>query len=416
MKLVYRILSELFLLVSPIIILYRILKKKENKSRFLERYAFNSEFRKKGKLIWFHCSSVGELLSIIPLIEKFEKNKKISQILITTNTLSSSKIFNGFNLKKTVHQFFPIDNKLILDKFLSYWKPTICFLCESEIWPNLIIKINQRKIKLILINARITHKSFSRWINIKNFSNYLFKKFDICFVQNNETQKRLSQLGAKKIHNLGNLKFTTSEKVRADILDKKTLTYFKNRKILITAASTHYNEEDFIIKSHYYFKKQKKYNNFISIIVPRHVERVNQIKNQISKFSLKYYSRSSGKKIPNNIDFYIVDTYGELNKFYKISNLVFVGGSLINRGGQNPLEPAKLGCRIMHGPYVANFMEIYSKLSSMGISRMFKNYNLGIKMIENSIKKKEFALENKKLIKYGKKILNLTYLKITKFI
>ena len=145
-----------------------------------------------------------------------------------------------------------------MDKFLSYWKPTICFLCDSEIWPNLIININQRKIKLILINARMTNKSFSRWINIKNFSNYLFKKFDICFVQNNETQKKIDKkLGAKKIHNIGNLKFTTSAKVKSDMLDKKTLNYFKNRKILITAYSTHYNEEDFIIKSHCYFKKKK---------------------------------------------------------------------------------------------------------------------------------------------------------------
>ena len=261
----------------------------------------------------------------------------------------------------------------------------------------------------------MTNKSFSRWINIKNFSNYLFKNLIFVLFKIMKL-KKIDSIGRKKIHNLGNLKFTTSEKVKSDMLDKKTLNYFKNRKILITAASTHYNEEDFIIKSHCYFKKQKKHNNIISIIVPRHVERVSQIKKQIGKLSLKYYFRSSGNKIPKNIDFYIVDTYGELNKFYKISNLVFVGGSLINHGGQNPLEPAKLGCRIVHGPYVANFMEIYSKLSSMGISRMFKNYNLGIKMIENSIKKKQFALENKKLIKYGKKILNLTYLKIIKSI
>ena len=197
MKLVYRIFSELFLLISPVIILYRILKKKENKHRFLERYGFNSELKKRGNLIWFHCSSVGELLSIVPLIEKFEENKKISQILVTTTTLSSSKIFKSLKLKKTVHQFFPIDNTLIINKFLNYWKPTVCFLCESEIWPNFIFSINKRNIKLILINARMTLKSYSRWIYIKNYSSQIFKKFNICFTQNNLTRNRLNLLGAK---------------------------------------------------------------------------------------------------------------------------------------------------------------------------------------------------------------------------
>ncbi len=414
MKLVYRIFSELFLLISPVIILYRILKKKENKHRFLERYGFNSELKKRGNLIWFHCSSVGELLSIVPLIEKFEENKKISQILVTTTTLSSSKIFKSLKLKKTVHQFFPIDNKLIINKFLNYWKPTVCFLCESEIWPNLIFSINKRNIKLILINARMTLKSYSRWIYIKNYSSQIFKKFNICFTQNNLTRNRLNLLGAKKIFNIGNLKFTTSKKVIGGKLEKKTFNYFKKKKILITAASTHYNEEDFIIQNHIYFKKQNKYKNIISIIVPRHIERVQQIKNEINRLGLKYYSRSSKKIIPKNLDFYLVDTYGELNKFYKISNLVFVGGSLINHGGQNPLEPAKLGCKIIYGPFVSNFEEIYSKLNFMGISYMFKNYNTGTRIIEKSLRKKRIVLENKKLIKYGQEILKLTYLEIKK--
>ncbi len=416
MKLVYRILSELFLLVSPLIILYRILKKKENNYRFLERYSINSEARKKGILVWLHCSSVGELLSVVPIIEKLELNKKINQILVTTTTLSSSKIFKKLNLKKTVHQFFPIDNKLIINKFLNYWRPSVFLLCESEIWPNLISEIHKRKIKLILINARMTLKSFARWRQINSFANQIFKKFDICFSQNNETQKRLGLLGVKKIYNLGNLKFATSKRVKTDILDQKTLNYFERKKILITAASTHFNEEEFIIKNHLYFKKKKNIKNIVSIIVPRHIERTAQIKKEIEKFSLKVHLRSSKKKISKDIDIYLVDTYGELNKFYKISNIVFVGGSLINHGGQNPLEPAKLGCKIIHGPSVTNFKEIYKKLSSMSISNMFKSYNDGINIINKSINKNQIVFENRKLIKYGEKILNLIYFKIIKFI
>ncbi len=141
----YRVISYFFLIISPLIIIFRIFKKKESIFRFLERYGFYSQPRKKGRLIWFHCSSVGELLSVVPLIERFETQKKIHQILVTTTTLSSSKIFQKLKLKKTIHQFFPIDNKLIIKKFINYWKPEVFFLCESEIWPNLIHFISKKK-------------------------------------------------------------------------------------------------------------------------------------------------------------------------------------------------------------------------------------------------------------------------------
>ncbi len=416
MKVLYRIISEIFLLISPLIIIYRIIKGKEDIGRFSERYAFQSEKRGRGKLIWFHCSSVGELLSIVPLIEKLENNSRIKQILVTTTTLSSSKIFKNLKFNKTIHQFFPIDNSFVLKKFLKYWNPSIVFLCESEIWPNLIDEIQKKKIKLILINGRMTLKSFNRWKKIKNFSSKVFNKFHLSLAQNKETRKRLIFLGAKKILNLGNLKFSTSKMTQSDNLNAKTFNFFKKKNILITAASTHYNEEDFIIKNHIYFKKKKKLKNIISIIVPRHIERVNQINTEIEKFSLKTHLHSSKNSISKNTDIYIVDTYGELNKFYKISNIVFMGGSLIKHGGQNPLEAARLGCKIIHGPNIDNFIEIFEQLKSMRISNSLNSYSEGYKLISKLIKKKRLVSENKKLIKYGEKILNLTYSEIKKFI
>ncbi len=416
MRLIYRIISELFLVISPLVIIYRIIKKKENIVRFPERYGIKSQKRLNGTLVWFHCSSVGELLSIIPLIEKLEFNSKIKQILVTTTTLSSSKIFERLNLKKTIHQFFPIDNKFVINKFINYWKPSVFFLCESEIWPNLIEIINNKKIKFILINARMTLRSFKKWKKVKSFSKEIFNKFDMCFVQNQETQKRLAILGAKNIKNFGNLKFATSGKIRKEILEKKTLNYFKRKKVLIIGASTHFNEENFIAQNHLYFKTRKKLKNIISIIVPRHVERSEQISRDLENLSLKTYLHSSKRKVADNLDIYIVDTYGDLNKFYKISNLVFMGGSLIKHGGQNPLEPAKLGCKIIHGPNISNFNEIYKKLKNMKISKMFNNYKSGTELVKNSINKKQFIFENKKLIKYGEKILNLTYQEIVKIV
>ncbi len=416
MRLIYRVVSELFLIISPLIIIYRILKGKENFFRSTERYAIPSKKRLPGKLIWFHCSSVGELLSIIPLIEKLESNSNINQILITTTTLSSSKIFEKYNFKKTVHQFFPIDNNFIIKKFINYWKPSVLFLCESEIWPNLINTINKKKINLILLNGRMTYRSFKKWKKIDSYSRDIFQKFDYCFSQNKETFKRLKLLGAKKIYNIGNLKFTTSKKVKAQFLNKKTNNFFKKKRILITAASTHNDEENFIIENHLYFKKQKKTKNIISIIAPRHIERVNEIKKYIEKASLRTHLYSSKQKIDNNVDIFIVDTYGELNKFYKISNIVFMGGSLIKHGGQNPLEPSKFGCKIIHGPNIDNFTEIYKKLNKMKISNVFSNYKEGIKIIEKSLYKKRLIFDNKKIMKYGAKILNTTYFEIIKFI
>jgi len=416
MRVIYRIISELFLLISPIIILYRVFIGKENISRFPERYAFNSKQRVNGKLIWFHCSSVGELISIVPLLEKLETNLKISQILVTSNTLSSSKIFGKLSLKKTIHQFLPIDNKMIIRKFINYWKPSVFFLCESEIWPNLIKEINDKNIKLILINGRMTLRSFRKWKKIRSFSKYLFGKFHLCFSQNNETYTRLKILGAKKILKLGNLKFTTSKKLKYEFLDNKTQNFFKKKNIIITAASTHYDEENFVIQNHLYFKKKKKIKNLISIIVPRHIERTNEIKINIENSDLITHIHSSDKKIKKDVDIYIVDTYGELNKFYKISKLVFMGGSLIDHGGQNPLEAAKLGCKIIHGPFIANFSDIFKKLKLLGISRMFYNYNKGTKLVSDSFRNKKLINENRKLMNYGEKILNLTYQEVIKLI
>jgi len=161
---------------------------------------------------------------------------------------------------------------------------------------------------------------------------------------------------------------------------------------------------------------KKKMKNIVSIIVPRHIDRTEQIKKEIEKHSLKTHLHSYQKKINKNVDVYIVDTYGELNKFYKISNLVFMGGSLIKHGGQNPLEPAKLGCKIIHGPNISNFKEVYEKLRKMNVTNVFNSYNKGTKIINKTFNKKQLVIENKKLIKYGDRILNLTYLKIIKFI
>ena len=208
---IYRVLINFVLIFSPFIIIYRLLNNKEDYFRFKEKLGFISKLRNDGKLIWFHGSSVGEILSIFPILEKLEKNKKISQILITTNTLSSASILKKINFKKTIHQYFPVDSNIVVKKFLNHWKPNCVYLIESEIWPNSILEIKERKIPLILLNARITKKTYLKWKNWPNFSRNLFEKFDLCLCQNSETSFYLKKLGSKKIKNLGNLKFSENK-------------------------------------------------------------------------------------------------------------------------------------------------------------------------------------------------------------
>ena len=156
MLFIYRILINLVFLLSPIILIFRLFKKKENFYSFLYKIGLTQKKRSKGKLIWFHGASVGEIQSIIPVVEKYENSKEINQILITSNTLSSQKILNSYNFKKVTHQFFPIDSYYLISKFINYWKPSIALFIDSEIWPNVLIKLNENKIPIVLLNARIT--------------------------------------------------------------------------------------------------------------------------------------------------------------------------------------------------------------------------------------------------------------------
>ena len=410
----YRILINLVLLLSPIIILFRIIKKKEHPTRFLEKLGISSKNRMQGKVIWFHGSSVGEVLSIMPLIERLEKNSKIKQIVITSSTLSSSKVLEKYKLNKTVHQFFPIDANLIIKKFLNYWKPTAVFFVESEIWPNTIQNLHKRNIKIVLLNARITNKTFTKWFKFKSFSKDIFNKFDLCLCQNKETKIYLKKLGTKNIKNLGNLKFSESKKIKK-INKIKNFKLLNNKNILFGGISTHYDEEIFCGKVHLELKN--KYKKFISIIIPRHVNRAESIKNDLENLKLKVHLHSSKINIENDTDIYLVDTYGETKSFLNMCKVVYLGGSIIKRGGQNPLEAARSGCKVIHGSNVDNFKEIYALLNNIGVSSKINGVkDAKIKIIKNL---KTNVKQRKNIVKInqlGRKILNSINLEIRNLI
>ncbi len=409
MLILYRFLINLIIILSPLIILYRLFKKKEHLSRFKEKFCYFSKKRIRGKLIWFHGASVGELQSIVPLLEKFEKNKEIQQILITSNTLSSSRIVEKIKIKKIVHQFFPVDTNLLSNKFLNYWKPSAAFFIDSEIWPNMLHNLQEKNIPTLLLNGRITKKTFSKWSLIPNFSKKIFSKFNLCFPSSKQSKKFLSKLGVNKIKFVGNLKYSQSEKgeIKIDKFLKKSL---KLRKIWC-ASSTHVSEEIFCGKIHKELKK--KYKNLLTIIIPRHIERVHSIKSDLSKLELKIQTYASKEKIKKDTDIYIVDSYGKTKSFYYQCKNVFLGGSLINHGGQNPLEAARYGCKIMHGPNVSNFHEIYKFLKKIKISKKISNQSQILYFLNKFLTEKtNLEKTNKKLNLIGQKILNSTYQQI----
>tara|TARA_S200000501_G_scaffold378234_1_gene439866 strand:+ start:1522 stop:2775 length:1254 start_codon:yes stop_codon:yes gene_type:complete len=417
MLFLYRLLIYTVLIISPLIIFFRIIKGKEDSKRYLEKFSIKNYKRPGGNLIWFHGSSVGEVLSIIPVIKKLEKSKKINKILITSSTLSSSKIISKLYLKKTIHQFYPIDNDYITHKFLNHWKPNLVIFLESEIWPVMINNIKKRNIPLLLINARITQKTFKNWKKILPSAKNIFSKFDKCLVQNDETFNYLKILGAKNISKIGNLKFIENKEEFIKNNKKFKKLEFLNFRKIWCASSTHEGEEEICIEAHKVLRN--KYKKLLTIIIPRHVDRIQNIIDICKRENLSYFLHSKSQKVSEETDIYLVDTYGETKSFYLKTNITFMGGSIakFKKGGQNPLEAIRLNNKILYGPNVQNFKEIYKFLNNNNLAFKFNNKNQLIDMLNLFLNKKTKKINNLyKLNRMGSNILKKTLIEIKAYI
>ena len=407
----YNILINLAIIISPIIIIYRILKGKEDVKRVGEKFCIYSK-KKSNKKVWIHAASVGELMSIVPVIRKLEKNKKIKNILLSTSTTSSAKIFNKLKLKKTSHIYFPLDNNFIVKRFINYWQPELAIFIDSEIWPNMFRNLHIKDIPIIIMNARITKRSFNKWQIFPNFAIQVFGKITLALPQNLETLKYLKLLNVRDIKTAGNLKYY-GQKDNHDYTTKLLKNKFKDFKVWC-AASTHFNEE--ILIGNLHKKLKKKQRKLITIIIPRHISRTNEIKEALNKTNLNCILHSSNEKIKKDTDIYLVDSYGETSRFYNLTNISFVGGSIIKHGGQNPLESARLGNYIISGPNVKNFKEIYAFLNKLKMSSItsdiLKMENLILKKLNNKTPNKNI----KRIIKIGNDILEKNLFYINKYL
>ena len=408
MRIAYYLITTVFYYLLYPYLYFRILKKKECPLRYKEKLGISLKTRNNGYLIWFHCSSIGELKSIFPIIDHYLKK---NQILVTTSTLGSNEVFQKkyYNTNNIIHQYAPIDSPQIIKKFFKKWNPNIIFFTESEIWPNQIFYAKNNNIPIILLNARISNKSFIKWKLIKNTMNKILNCFDLILCQSNESADYFNYFGNNNIKMLGNLKFVVS----GDFENKEENLNLQKRLVFI-ALSTHPTEEEVCIKIHSSLKLQ--HPNLLTIIIPRHINRIPEIQKIIINNKLNFLIAESLDNFKNNTDILIINSYGNTKKILKSSKYVFIGGSLVDHGGQNPIEVAYNNSLIFHGPHVHNFTEIYNFLNKENIA--FK-INSEAELI-NQLKEKINDYQNKnikeKIIRMGDEILSSTIKELDQYI
>ena len=422
MILTYRILTSLLYPLLVTFIYFRKFLNKEHPNRFKEKIHhsyFNIKRKRDTKLIWFHAASIGEFKSIIPVIEELNKKKNNLEFLVTTSTLSSSYLAKEelVKFKNTHHRFFPLDIGFLMEKFLESWRPKNIFLVDSEIWPNLILKAKIKKIPLALLNARLTKKTFRRWMNFPNTAKMIFSKFDLCLSSNIETKKYLKKMSVKNVYFNGNIKLINK-------IDAKKIKNV-NEKFLLAkrfwlAASTHKGEDLFCLKIHKTIKK--KYKDIVTIIAPRHINRAEDIRVLSNNFKLKTQLVNKNDRIFKNKEIIIINSFGILQNYFKYAKSVFIGKSTLkkfeNDGGQSPIDAAKLRCKVYHGPYVYNFEEIYKILKKKNITKRIKTYQELSNFLIKDLKKpfdKEKKISNDIEI-LGRKTLKDTMRSINNFI
>ena len=408
MRIAYYLITTVFYYVLYPYLYFRILKKKECPLRYQEKLGVSLKVRNDGYLMWFHCSSIGELKSIFPIIDHYLKK---NQILVTTSTLGSNEVFQKkyHNTKNIIHQYAPIDSPQIIKKFFKKWKPNIIFFTESEIWPNQIFYAKNNNIPIILVNARISNKSFIKWKLIKNSMNKILNCFDLILCQSNESVDYFNYFGTNNIKILGNLKFVVSE----DFENKEENLNLQKRLIFI-ALSTHSTEEKVCIRIHASLKSE--YPNLLTIIIPRHINRIPEIQKLIINFNLNFLIAETIDNLENNTDILIINSYGNTKKILKSSKYVFIGGSLVNHGGQNPIEVAYNNALIFHGPHVHNFSEIYDLLNKENIAFHINSEEELIDQLKDKFNNYPNKNIKEKLIKMGDEILLSTIKELDQYI
>jgi 3-deoxy-D-manno-octulosonic-acid transferase len=357
----YRLATRAIGPLSGALLSWRLSRGKEDGARIGERRGEPGLDRPAGILVWLHGASVGEALSLLPLIEKLTQRGR--QVLITTGTVTSAAILAERLPAGAFHQYVPLDAPQFMRRFLTHWRPDIALIAESELWPNFIVEAERAQTPIILVNARLSERSFRRWSLLSGFIGALLARVDLCLAQSPDDGERFSQLGAPNVRFAGNLKYDAPAPP-ADRQELASLSGLISGRQVWIAASTHPGEEALVAEAHQVIART--FPDLLTLIAPRHPKRGAKIAAQLQELGLHCALRSTGAQPGGGSSIYICDTMGELGLFYRLAGVVFVGKSFAPGGGQNPIEPARLASAILHGPHVANFADVYALLDAAG--------------------------------------------------
>ena len=340
---------------------FRLRRGKEDPRRLDERRGASRRERPKGPLIWLHGASVGESLSLLPLIERLTQAGLAA--LVTTGTVTSAQLMELRLPAGAFHQYAPLDAPSFTRRFFAHWRPDLGLIAESELWPNMIVDAANAGVPMTMVNARMSERSFERWRKAPNFIRALLGRIDLSLAQSRGDAERLVGLGAREVQVMGNLKYDAPAPP-ADRQELAALSGLTSGRPIWVAASTHDGEERIAAIAHR--RVAKRFPGVLTLIAPRHPFRGAAIEAELRAAGFSTALRSRGEKPGSEVEIYICDTMGELGLFYRLAGVVFVGKSLAGRGGQNPIEPAKLASAILHGPSVANFLDVYAGLDAAG--------------------------------------------------
>lgn len=346
----------------------RLAEGKEHPKRIDERRGVSSVARPDGPLIWFHAASVGESLSLLELIRRLLDGNPTLNCLITTGTVTSADILTARMPDRCLHQFVPLDMRSYVRKFLGHWKPDLAIWTESELWPNLILETRSAGVPILMLNARLSDRSAKRWRWASGAAKSLLSAFDLVQAQDAQTADALVRLGlpAQRLEITGSLKEGTPP-LECDEKERARLTRTMQDRVIWCAASTHEGEEMPIIAAH--AQVSRSMPRLLLVLVPRHPDRGDDIARMLREAGLSHVRRSAGQDPDSDTKVLLADTLGEMGLWYRLAPVSFVGGSLVDVGGHNPFEPAGLGSAILHGPFVANFRDIYARLDAAGGAR-----------------------------------------------
>jgi len=360
--------------LGPLVRLYllrRLARGKEDRVRFGERSGATTEARPEGPLVWVHAASIGEAVSMLALIDALVAARPSLSVLVTTGTVTSARLLAArLPAGRALHQYVPVDRPAYVRRFLDHWRPDLALWVESELWPNLITETAAREIPLLLLNGRMSQRSFERWQRWPGLIGPVVGAFDLCLAQDAVQAERLRQLGARRALCVGNLK-SAARPLPVTEAELVRLAAEAAGRPLWLAASTHEGEEETAARTHLALKRQRA--DVLTLIVPRHPARANAVAAMLEARGLRVARRSLAQPIAPATDVYLGDTLGELGLFYRLAGIAFIGGSLVPSGGHNPLEAALLDCALLHGPDMSNCAAIARDLDNAGAALVVRD-------------------------------------------